>query len=212
MERALRLKQQLTDKIFMITKLTMPHATSFVTPLASKQQIIQVARQAILSRLHRDDMFNLDPGDYAAALTRNGAAFITLTLDNELRGCVGSLVAHRALIIDVASNAQAAAFDDHRFTPLTLEEFQEVELHASILSTPETLNVSTRQELIDMIRPGQDGLILEEQGKRATYLPSVWSQLPDPEQFVSELRKKAGLAANEWDQCIVQRYTTEEFV
>ena len=133
-------------------------------------------------------------------------------LFRSLRGCIGSLEAYRALILDVAHNAQAAAFKDPRFSPLTLEEYRAIELHASILSKPQPLDVDSKEALLEIIRPGRDGIILDEGGRRATYLPSVWQQLPDPEMFIRELRRKAGLDPDQWNQCQVMRYTTEEFV
>ena len=181
-------------------------------PLAHRQQILQVARQAILHPLQSKENFQLNLDHFPSSLKADGASFITINLDGRLRGCIGSLQAHRALILDVANNAQAAAFKDPRFRPLTLKEYLEIELHASVLSAPEPVNVQTREELMQVIRPGKDGIILEEQGKRATYLPSVWEQLPDPDLFIKELRAKAGLDPDSWNKCRVMRYTTEEFV
>ncbi|MBT4163024.1 MAG: AmmeMemoRadiSam system protein A, partial [Gammaproteobacteria bacterium] len=138
--------------------------------------------------------------------------FITINLKGQLRGCIGSLTAHRPLVADVAHNAQAAAFKDPRFPQLTASEYQQIDLHISILSEPWQVRVNSRQELIDKLIPGKHGLIIKEQGHQATYLPSVWSQLPGAEQFVSELRRKAGLSANGWDpETEVFFYTTEEF-
>ncbi len=156
--------------------------------------------------------FHIDLSKYPPVLRQERASFITLNINQRLRGCIGTLVANRPLIADVAHNAQAAAFKDSRFKPLTFDEFQNVEFHISVLSVPEILPLSSREELIAKLRPGIDGLIIEYEGKRATYLPSVWSQLSDAETFVSELRRKAGLDVNGWHpETIVHRYTTEEF-
>ena len=135
-----------------------------------------------------------------------------MNTDNQLRGCIGSLIAHQPLVADVAANAQSAAFKDPRFKAVILSEYQDIDFHISVLSVPEKLNITSRKELIRDLRPGIDGLILEENGRKATYLPSVWQQLPNPENFVSELRLKAGLTANDWSMnTTVHRYTTEEF-
>ncbi len=177
-----------------------------------RQQILEVARQAILHSLQGTGKFQINPDHFPDQLKADGASFITLNLQGRLRGCIGSLQARRSLILDIANNAQAAAFEDPRFKPLSLQEFNAMELHASILSPPELLSVNSREELLAIIRPGKDGIIIEESGRRATYLPSVWDQLPDPDRFISELRSKAGLDAGQWGRCRVFRYTTEEFM
>lgn len=182
-------------------------------PLPYRQRLLQTAREAILHRLTTGDNYQLDLNRFPAALRKPGASFVTLNIHGQLRGCIGSLVAHRPLSVDVANNALAAAFNDPRFSPLTLDEFHLVETHISILSEPAEVTVSGRDELIQLLRPGIDGLIIEEGGHRATYLPSVWEQLPDAATFVAELRRKAGLAHDGWSAATrVFRYTTEEFL
>ncbi|MCZ6504188.1 MAG: AmmeMemoRadiSam system protein B [Gammaproteobacteria bacterium] len=177
-----------------------------------RQRLLQVAREAVLRPFENNESFHIDLSKYPPVLRQERASFVTLNINRQLRGCIGTLVAHQPLITDVAHNAQAAAFKDPRFKPLTIDEFQNVDFHISVLSVPEVLPLSSREELIAKLRPGIDGLIIEYEGKRATYLPSVWSQLADAETFVSELRKKAGLEAGGWHpDTIVQRYTTEEF-
>ncbi len=179
--------------------------------LALRQRMLQVAREAILAPLTGTSNYEVNLQRYPAALQAERASFVTLNIDSRLRGCIGSLLAHQPLIADIASNAQSAAFKDPRFRPLNLEEYHRLEIHISVLTVPERLDVESRAELLEQLHPGVDGLILEENGKRATYLPSVWEQLPDPESFISELRRKAGLPAHTWDDTIVQRYRTEEF-
>ena len=180
--------------------------------LALRQRMLQVARDSILHPLIGDTNLKIDLKQFPAALQDDRASFVTLNIDNRLRGCIGSLIAHRPLILDIFSNSQAAAFKDPRFKPLTIDEFHQTDIHISVLSVPEKLTVSSREQLLTQLRPGVDGLILEENGRRATYLPSVWEQLPDPEAFVTELRRKAGLAATSWsDNVIIHRYRTEEF-
>ena len=181
-------------------------------PLAWRQRLLQVAREAVLRPFENNESFNIDLSKYPPELSQERASFVTLNINQRLRGCIGTLVANRPLIADVAHNARAAAFKDPRFKPLTFDEFQNVDFHISVLSVPEILLLSSREELIAKLRPGIDGLIIEYKGKRATYLPSVWSQLSDAETFVSELRRKAGLEASGWHpDTIVHRYTTEEF-
>jgi len=180
--------------------------------LAERQTLLQLAREAIRNPLEGQKNFDIDLNQFPAHLKVNRATFVTLNIAGRLRGCIGTLAAHRPLILDVSHNAQAAAFKDPRFSPLTHHEYQDIELHISILSEPRQLEVSSRDELIKKLRPGIDGLIIKESGHQATYLPSVWEQLPDPDQFVAELRRKAGLSASGWQAGTqVFLYTTEEF-
>lgn len=183
-----------------------------VYSLADRQRLIQVAREAVLRSLEKPGQYQIDPAHFPDHLKAERATFVTLNIDGKLRGCIGSLNAHRPLMLDVASNAQSAAFKDPRFSPLTMAEYMKTDFHISVLSPPVDSPVESREALIERLRPGIDGLILIEGGKQATYLPSVWEQLPTPELFVSELRKKAGLPAPGWsDQMRVLTYTTEEF-
>ena len=180
--------------------------------LAERQMLLQLAREAIRSPLEGEKQFNIQLERFPDHLKDKRASFVTINLDGNLRGCIGSLEAHRPLVLDVAHNAQAAAFKDPRFSQLTHGEYQRIDLHISVLSAPLALSVSSRDELIAELQPGTHGLIIEENGRRATYLPSVWSQLKDPETFVSELRRKAGLDPLGWDAATkVYTYVTEEF-
>jgi AmmeMemoRadiSam system protein A len=138
------------------------------------------------------------PWQFEAALQEPGASFVTLRIDQELRGCTGSLEAVRPLVIDVAQNAFGSAFRDSRFAPLGPEEFPRLDLDISILDSPEPLTVPSEAELLRILRPGRDGLVLEEGGRRATFLPAVWEQLPAPREFVEQLKRKAGLPSDYW--------------
>jgi MEMO1 family protein len=143
-------------------------------------------------------------------LKESRATFVTLMQGEELRGCVGALEAQRPLAQDVAENARAAAFQDTRFRPLTSDEFERTDIEVSLLATPKQLLFEDHAGLIARLRPGVDGVILEqgEEDKRATFLPQVWEGLPDPEQFIAHLRQKAGIAPHtDIRRCRVKRYT-----
>jgi uncharacterized protein len=145
-------------------------------------------------------------------LTVRRSSFVTLRRGAELRGCCGTLEAPRPLAEDVWRNAWAAAFSDHRFPPLTAAEWPQLSLHLSLLTPPERLDVTSESQLLSLLRPSVDGLILESETGRATFLPAVWEQLPDPTQFVSQLKMKAGWPAGYWSERVrVSRYTTESF-
>ena len=135
------------------------------------------------------------------------ASFVTLIQNGGLRGCIGSLEAHRPLGEDVSHNARAAALSDPRFAPLAAEEFAGTRIEVSLLSTPKQLAFADHADLIAQLRPGEDGLILEYGGACGTFLPQVWESLPDPEQFVAELKRKAGLSPGvSTAKCRIQRY------
>ena len=154
----------------------------------------------------------MDPGDYNQVLQEPGAAFVTLHIENDLRGCIGSLEVQDPLIVDVVKNAYSAAFDDPRFPALTWPEFERLELHVSVLGPARRMVFASEQELIQQLRPEIDGLILEEGNYRGTFLPSVWERLPDPYDFITHLKRKAGLQPDYWSDTLrVSRYITESF-
>ncbi|MCU0519990.1 MAG: AmmeMemoRadiSam system protein A [Anaerolineae bacterium] len=128
-----------------------------------------------------------------------GAAFVTLTTQNgSLRGCIGSLIAHRPLVDDVRANALAAAFEDPRFPPLGAGELTDLVVEVSVLTRPEPITYQGPHQLIELLRPNVDGVIIERGRHRATFLPQVWEQLPLPEEFLGHLCYKAGLSSDAW--------------
>jgi AmmeMemoRadiSam system protein A len=155
--------------------------------------LIEIARAAIAAEL---GIGARDPG--RPALHRAGATFVTLFHCGELRGCIGSLRATRDVALDVRENALAAAFRDPRFPPLTREEFEATHLEVSLLSPPVSLRFETEDELKARLRPGIDGVSLELDDKRATFLPQVWEALPEPREFIAALKHKAGMPADFW--------------
>ena len=158
--------------------------------------IIALAKAAILVALNQPDNFDLEEAlKRYPQLEKNAAAFVTLTMgaDEQLRGCIGSLQAYRPLYKDIISNAQSAALRDPRFPPLSLEELRNIKIEVSILSEPRSLDYTDIADLKQQIRPGIDGVVLNLQGRQATYLPQVWEQLPSFEDFFSSLCMKANL-------------------
>ena len=140
------------------------------------------------------------------------SSFVTLKKDGTLRGCIGSLEARRPLGEDVIANARAAAFKDPRFPALSRQEFEapgsgSMDIEVSLLSTPRRILFEDHADLIRQMRPGEDGIILECEGRSATFLPQVWEGLPDPEQFLAHLKQKAEIPANvRTTRCKVLRY------
>ena len=177
-----------------------------------RARLLAIARDSIAHGLEWGAPFTIDPEHEAPALRAQRASFVTLEEADQLRGCIGHLEAVTALACDVAENAHAAAFCDPRFPPLSAEELPRVRIAISVLTPPQPLVFASEAELLAMIEPGLDGLILSEGRRRGTFLPSVWSQLPSPEAFLRHLKQKAGLAPAHWSEHIqVARYRTASF-
>ena len=145
-------------------------------------------------------------------LQEQAACFVTLTLQSQLRGCIGTLEAHRSLLEDIKHNAQAAAFKDKRFSPLTSDELNDTEIEVSLLSPMQALDFSNEQEAQAQLQPGIDGVVFEFGHYRSTFLPQVWQQLPDVDVFMAHLKHKAGLTPDFWaDQVRLSRYTVSKW-
>ncbi len=176
---------------------------------AHKQALLQIARESIRKGLCGETLA-IQPTDYPEPLLVKRATFVTLHVDDKLRGCIGTLEAQQSLVEDVVNNAWSAAFRDTRFAAMTWPDFERLKIHISILSPPEPVAFSSEEDLLAKLHPYVDGLILQEDFNRGTFLPSVWESLPTPREFLRHLKLKAGLNADYWSSRIrVQRYTTE---
>ena len=174
-----------------------------------QQLLLDIARGSIAHGLAKKSPAK-PPRGLPAELKERRATFVTLQIGGRLRGCIGMLEACRPLAEDVAENAFAAAFRDPRFPPLSEIEFNDLEISISVLSPPEEMTFSSEEDLLAQIRPGIDGLILEEGVRKGTFLPSVWEQLPKKEAFLEHLKLKAGLSSGYWSDTLrIFRYITE---
>jgi AmmeMemoRadiSam system protein A len=171
--------------------------------------LLQIARSAIEQRLSGapENLLQVPAWDLLPILAASGASFVTLHKGGQLRGCIGSLEARRPLREDVQENALAAAFRDARFPAVSSPEWPSIALEVSLLSAPERLDARREEELCARLRPHIDGVILTCRSHRATFLPQVWAQLPEPETFIAQLKHKAGLAASFWSPEVeIERY------
>jgi AmmeMemoRadiSam system protein A len=142
-----------------------------------------------------------------------GATFVTLRLAGDLRGCIGTVEPFRALDEDVRANALAAAFRDPRFAPLARDEFAAILIEVSVLGPRAAIAARDEDAALAQLRPEVDGVVLEAGARRATFLPQVWEQLPDPRDFLAALKRKAGLPATYWDDSMrLSRYSVEKFM
>ena len=145
-------------------------------------------------------------------LLEPGACFVTLTRHGELRGCIGTLQARRTLLADVKANAMAAAFHDAHFSPLIAQELEHTGIEVSLLSPMQVMTFASEADALAQLRPGIDGVVFEFGARRSTFLPQVWEQLPDPGQFMAQLKHKAGLPASFWSSEVrLQRYTVRKW-
>ncbi len=140
------------------------------------------------------------------------ASFVTLRNSGDLRGCVGRVDAARCLLEDVTHNSHGAAFEDPRFPHITSDELEHLDISISILDLPRPVQAESEQALLEQLEPGKDGLILREGGRMATFLPSVWGMVPQPIEFISCLKEKAGLPADYWSSTLTwEKYRTEVY-
>jgi len=155
--------------------------------------LLRIAKSAILDKFDTKQSIDKDKllSDYPY-LGKKGAAFVTLHYDKNLRGCIGSIIAHQTLLDDIINNAVSAAFKDYRFSPLTSDELSHLGLEVSVLSEPKLLDYEDFDDLLAKIRPNVDGLILKHGRYQGTFLPQVWEQLKDPKLFLDHLSMKAG--------------------
>ena len=182
---------------------TMPNMPDF------GQTLLIIARNAIATRLGQPVMPVVIR---QPELTTFGATFVTLTQHEQLRGCIGSLQAWRPLLTDVQENACAAAFSDPRFKPLTVDELGRTRVEVSLLEPAEPLVFTDQADALAKLRPDIDGIIFTAGRHRATFLPQVWEQLPNPVDFLAHLKLKAGLPSNYWGSDIkLERYTVRKW-
>jgi AmmeMemoRadiSam system protein A len=170
--------------------------------------LLGIARAAIARELGRPATV----AEHVAWLRQLGASFVTLTQEDRLRGCIGTLKAHRPLAEDVESNARSAAFRDPRFPPLALDELDRTRVEVSVLSPLELVTASTEADALSQLTPGLHGVVFEYGYHQSTYLPQVWEDLPDPLEFLATLKQKAGLPPDFWDPEVkLRRYTVSKW-
>jgi hypothetical protein len=180
---------------------------------SEKRYLLTLARETIANALHHLPVPEVDEQNLSPNLCACGASFVTLTRDGNLRGCIGSLEAHQCLALDVRERAYQAAFEDYRFHPLTEQELPYTRIEISRLTAPAALEYAIPTDLPGLLKPGVDGVILQDGYRRATFLPQVWEQLPYAAEFLSHLCAKMGAPADLWrkKKLGVSIYHVEEF-
>lgn len=173
--------------------------------------VLRIAKSSILREFNSS--YDFDKNKLLKSYTflkEDGASFVTLKYDDHLRGCIGSVVAHRSLMSDIAANAVSAAFHDPRFHQLHENELPHISVEVSVLSEPTLLEYEDFDDLLKKVVPDIDGLILKHQGYQGTFLPQVWEQLPSPKEFLGHLSMKAGLNPSVYaEHPTIYRYRVE---
>jgi AmmeMemoRadiSam system protein A len=178
-----------------------------------KQTLLKLAREALQHGVAGHTMPALKPLQMTQSLRAEGASFVTLTIDGELRGCIGSLEPYQSLAEDVRQHAVGAALEDPRFPPVSREEIERIKIEISRLTMPKPLAYADADDLLNRLRPNEDGVILRDGGRRATFLPQVWDKIPDKAEFLDNLCYKMGEAPDTWRKkhLEVLTYEVEEF-
>lgn len=175
-------------------------------------RLLELARDSIARGLYRPDPQPLPQAEWPSRLLAPTAAFVTLKLRGELRGCRGTTEARHPLAGEVWRSAWLSAFADPRFAPVAAEEVASLAVAISVLTTLEPIACADEAGLIDALVPGLDGLVLRCGTSQATFLPAVWQSLTEPREFVRQLRRKAGLHGSQWPaELAAYRYRTETF-
>ena len=168
-----------------------------------QKELLRLARQTIARGCQNSQPPEVNLPNPPAAFLQQGACFVTLHKHDDLRGCIGSIEAHRPLLDDIIYNAFASAFRDHRFAPVQEQELNDLHIGISILTPKQRMAVKTEAELLANLRPGVDGLLIDSVRYHATFLPQVWEQLPEPTRFLAHLKQKAGMPADVWPEDMV---------
>lgn len=180
---------------------------------AEKKTLLKLARESIHAAVNHQPMPEVAPEEMTDTLRQPGASFVTLTIGGELRGCIGALEAYQPLAEDVREHAVAAALEDYRFPSVTSREVALLEIEISHLTSPQPLEYEKPADLPGLLKPGEDGVILRDGFRRATFLPQVWEKIPDPVDFLSQLCLKMGASWDLWarKKLNVAIYHVEEF-
>lgn len=175
------------------------------------RDLYQIARRALNEAVEHGRRFEPSRGDWPDKLFDKGAAFVTMTVNGSLRGCIGTVVPYQAVALDVALNAYEAAIKDSRFQSIKPEELPNIAIDISLLTGYEKIDFSGEKDLLAKIRPNVDGLIIRDGDRQGLLLPSVWQQLPNKQDFLNNLKLKAGMSPTYWsDHIKVYRFRTLE--
>lgn len=202
-------KDEEQDHVLTPLEQEVENLKAFVRDFGS--QLLDIAEKSLAVAVENHKIYTPSRKDRANALFDKGASFVTLTKNGELRGCIGTLFATEAIAFDVAKNTYSAALEDNRFKPVEKNELPELKLSISLLSDYERVRFSDEADLLRQLIPGIDGVVIRDGNRQGLFLPSVWKQLPDKQEFLNNLKLKAGLSPAYWsDKLKIYRFRTVE--
>lgn len=175
--------------------------------------LLKIAREALVNAVHMEPLPEIMLSKLPNVLQEDGASFVTLTINDRLRGCIGTLEAYQPLAKDVQEHAVAAGMQDFRFPNVQPEELPSINIEISVLTPKTPISYTVVEDLLSIIRPKIDGVVLQDGFRKATFLPQVWDKIPDPNQFLSQLCLKMGAPGDLWRKkpLTVYTYQVEEF-
>jgi len=181
--------------------------TQHLLSTTEQQILLNIAREALEKAVSGLPLPIVNLDTLPTNLQTDGASFVTLTIAGRLRGCIGTLQAYQPLPEDVREHAVAAALQDPRFPHVTPDELSSINIEVSVLSPQMPFPYEGPQDLLNKLRPGIDGVVLQDGYRKATFLPQVWDKIPDPEHFLSQLCMKMGAPADLWRKKTLEAYT-----
>ena len=201
--------QEPIEKELSGIELEQQHLENFARH--QKAALLDIVRKGLETAVVQHEVYHPKRSEYNNVLFDKGASFVTLKKNGRLRGCIGSIKANKAIAVDLADNAYAAALHDNRFNPVAKEELPEITFSIALLTNLEKIEFTSYAELLSKIEPNIDGLLLRDGQREGVFLPAVWESLPDKEEFLTQLKIKAGLSPTYWaDRIEVFRFRTVE--
>lgn len=177
----------------------------------NKTELLDIVEKSLKEAVLYNKHYEHPRTDTNNVLFNKGASFVTLKLNGKLRGCIGSLTPERAIAIDLAENAHSAAMHDTRFKPLSKDELQKIDFSISLLTDFEKIEYTSYDDLLDKIKPGEDGILINDGERKGIFLPSVWDLIPNKDDFITQLKIKAGLSPSYWsDEMKIFKFKTVE--
>ncbi|MBE6444285.1 MAG: AmmeMemoRadiSam system protein B [Alphaproteobacteria bacterium] len=197
------------DKVLEGIELEQKHLQNFARH--NKKALVEVVKTALDRAVNQNEYFQPERMNFNNVLFDKGASFVTLEKKGKLRGCIGSVVANKAIAVDLANNTYAAALNDSRFTPVTPDELKDISFTIALLTNFEEIQFDSVEDLLSKIKVDVDGLLIQDGERQGLFLPAVWKQIPDKQEFLTELKIKAGLSPSYWsDRVKMFRFRTVE--
>ncbi len=197
------------DKELEGIELEQKHLQNFARH--NKDALLRVVKIALDRAVNKNELFQPERDNFDNILFDKGASFVTLEKNGKLRGCIGSVVANKSIAVDLANNAYAAALNDNRFTPVMPDELKDISFSIALLTNFEEIQFNSIEDLLSKIKVNIDGLLIQDGERQGLFLPVVWEQIPDKQEFLTELKIKAGLSPSYWSDSIkIFRFRTVE--